>query len=42
MIQSFDELPAALGETHVPRTENFEVYVRARERQKRMYHLLLD
>lgn len=42
VIQTLDELPATLGETYNPRADNQEIYSRARERQKTLYHLLLE
>jgi gluconokinase len=42
VIPHLNALPAAVGETYLPRAELFEVYARARERQQRLYHLLLD
>lgn len=42
MLQTFDELPAALGETYEPNPEHGEIYQRARKRQESLYHLLLD
>ncbi len=41
-ISNFDALPAALGETMLPRAAYFETYQRARERQKTLYHSLLQ
>lgn len=42
VIETLYELPAALGETIAPNPANFEIYARARERQKWLYHVLLD
>lgn len=42
VISDFRELPAALGETFNPNVGHFEIYRRARERQKMLYHLLLE
>jgi gluconokinase len=41
-IQDFAALPAALGETYTPRAEHFEIYQRAQERQKVLYHRLVE
>lgn len=41
-IQAFAALPAALGETYASRAEHFEIYQRAQERQKMLYHLLVE
>lgn len=39
VIPSLDALPADRGATFAPRPAYYEVYTRARERQKRLYHL---
>lgn len=42
IISNFAALPAALGETFAPRADFFQTYQRARERQKMLYHSLLQ
>lgn len=42
VIPNFSALPAARGETFTPRGDHFEIYQRARERQKMLYHSLLE
>jgi gluconokinase len=42
VIPNFSALPAARGETFTPRAEHFEIYQRARERQKMLYHAVLE
>ncbi|HZQ09541.1 MAG TPA: gluconokinase [Anaerolineae bacterium] len=42
VIQTLGDIPAAMGETFAPRPENFAIYARARERQKSLYHLVLE
>lgn len=42
VIPDFSALPAVAGETFSPRADHFEIYRHARERQKMLYHLLLD
>lgn len=41
VVKSLDACPAALGETYAPRREWFEIYQRARARQKLLYDTLL-
>lgn len=41
-IPSLDTVQADLGETFAPHPEHYEIYKRARERQKTLYHLLLE
>ena len=42
VIKNFSALPPALGETYAPCAAHFEIYQRARERQKVLYHSLLE
>ncbi len=42
VIQSWQELPAARGKTYMPNPQYFEIYRRARERQKSLYYLIQD
>lgn len=42
ILRAFEKLPAILGESYLPRAEYFEIYQRARERQKVLYHLLVE
>ena len=41
-IPSLHTLDADLGETFTPNSSHFDIYKRARERQKKLYHLLLE
>lgn len=42
IISRLEELPASAGKTFVPRPESHEIYTRSRERQKTLYHLMLE
>jgi gluconokinase len=41
IIQSFDDLPASLGETYQPDPKHHAIYVKAIERQQQLYELLV-
>lgn len=41
VIETFDQVPTALGETYTPRPEHFEIYQRARKRHESLYDLML-
>jgi gluconokinase len=40
-IKSFDELPADLGQTFEPHSDRHAIYLKARERQQKLYDLLI-
>ncbi|HUP28022.1 MAG TPA: FGGY-family carbohydrate kinase, partial [Chloroflexia bacterium] len=42
LVQSFEELPAALGKTYLPNMDNHQVYRRASQRQQQLYARMHD